>query len=276
MDTTQERSFDTPDPVQLVVELGSGNVRTEATETETSTVTVTGPRAEEFHIDLRGRTLSVVPPKTMGVFGSVKGHDVHVVVPTGSDLITKTGSAETEATGTYGTVRVKTGSGGVEIEHASEHLIIDAGSGDLRCDIAEKHVRARSGSGDVELGEVRGPGAISTGSGSITLGRADDKLVVKTGSGDAEVQRSTGDIVLVTGSGSLSVAHAERGSIRAKTGSGDVSIGIAANTPVWTDVTTGSGRIRSDLAPVGKPDENQDHVELRLQTGSGDITLHQV
>ena len=53
-------------------------------------------------------------------------------------------------------------------------------------------------------------------------------------------------------------------------------VGIPAGTPVWTDVSTVSGSIRSSLEGAGQPAEGEDHVELRAKTVSGDIVLTQI
>jgi len=81
---------------------------------------------------------------------------------------------------------------------------------------------------------------------------------------------------MATGSGDFLLDHAKRGRITAKGASGDVVVGIPTGVPVWTDLTTVSGRIRSSLEGAGQPDEGQDHVELRAKTVSGDIVLNQV
>jgi hypothetical protein len=114
-----DRQFDTPEPLELLAELGSGTLHTQATETTRTTVEVTGPRAEEFTVELAGSRLSVLAPRHRGgLFGGNDDHHVRVVLPTSSDLTTRTGSARTEATGTYGAVRAKTGSGDFELEEA--------------------------------------------------------------------------------------------------------------------------------------------------------------
>ena len=46
--------------------------------------------------------------------------------------------------------------------------------------------------------------------------------------------------------------------------------------PVWTDISTLSGSIRSNLRGAGEPAEGADHVEVRAKTVSGDIVLTEV
>jgi hypothetical protein len=80
----------------------------------------------------------------------------------------------------------------------------------------------------------------------------------------------------MTGSGDLVVGTARRGKFSMKGASGDVRIGIPAGTPVWTDLSTVTGAIHSNLEGVGQPAEGADHVELRVKNVSGDIVLNQV
>ena len=271
-----EQTFHTPDPVALFVALGAGSLTVEAADTSESRVDIDGPRADEFTVELHDGHLAVVAPK--GRFLGI-GHDRHtvrVVVPTGSDLSTKTGSADTETLGSLGTVTLKTGSGDVEVERADGPLVVDSGSGDIRCHEAAAEVRIKSGSGDVDLGDVRGTTGISTGSGDVVIGSVHERTVVKTGSGDLELKRAEADVNLTTASGDLVVGHAPRGRITARNVSGDVRVGIPAGTPVWTDVNTVSGSVASNLESAGKPADGQDYVELRASTVSGDVHLVQV
>jgi DUF4097 and DUF4098 domain-containing protein YvlB len=271
-----ERTFDTPDPVALYVELGGGALTVEATDTAETRVEVNGPREDEFTVEQRGRNVAVLGPKGRFFGIGTDSHTVLIVVPTGSDLATKTGSADTETIGTLGVVKLKTGSGDVELERTEGPLVVESGSGDVRCHEARAEVRIKSGSGDIDLGDVGGSTGISTGSGDVVIGVAHQSTVVKTGSGDLELKRAESDVSLTTASGDLVVGHAPRGRITAKNVSGDVRIGIPSGTPVWTDVNTVSGSVASDLQSVGKPAEGQDYVELRATTVSGDVRLVQV
>jgi DUF4097 and DUF4098 domain-containing protein YvlB len=270
------QTFPTPEPVALYVELGAGSLTVEAADTDETQVDVSGPRAEEFTVEQRGRHVVVVPPKSRFFGIGTDDHVVRVVVPTGSDLATKTGSADTETVGSLGVIRLKTGSGDVEVERADGPMVVDSGSGDIRCHEATAEVRIKSGSGDVDLGDVRGTTGISTGSGDVVIGIAHERTVVKSGSGDLELKRSESDVSLTTASGDLVIGHAPRGKISAKNVSGDVRVGIPSGTPVWTDINTVTGSVASNLPSTGKPADGQDYVELRATTVSGDVRLVQV
>jgi DUF4097 and DUF4098 domain-containing protein YvlB len=270
-----QQTFSTPDPVGLYVEVGAGTITANATDTDESRVEITGPRSEEFTVEFSGRQLSIVAPKGR-FFGNSDSHLVRVAVPTGSDLTTRTGSADTETTGTLGVVKLKTGSGDIDVERADGPFVVESGSGDVRCHEVGAAVRIKSGSGDVDLGDVRGTTGISTGSGDVVIGVVHETTVVKTGSGDLELKRCESDVSLTTASGDLTIGHAPRGKITAKNVSGDVRVGIPSGTPVWTDVNTVSGSVASNLESAGKPAEGQDYVELRATTVSGDVYLRQV
>ena len=270
-----KKSFDTPGPISLYVELGSGRLNTVATDTGEAIVEIKGPRAEEFHVGFNGKRIDVVAPHGR-FFGRGDSHDVRIQVPSGSELVTKTGSADTTTTGTLGLLALKTGSGDIEIERAAGPVVIESGSGDIKGQEFADELRIKSGSGDIDVRDVRGKTGISTGSGDVVLGTVHAKTVIKTGSGDLQVNRSEGDISLTTASGDLTIGAAPRGKVTAKNVSGDVRVGIPQGTPVWTDISTVSGDVRNNLVSAGKPAKDQDFVELRASTVSGDVHLRQI
>lgn len=270
-----KQTFNTPAPITLYVELGAGRLNTVASESGEASVEVSGPRAEEFHVGFDGKRIDVIAPHGR-FFGRGDSHDVKVRVPSGSELITKMGSADTTTSGTLGLVALKSGSGDIAIERAEGPVVIESGSGDIKGQEFADEVRIKSGSGDIDVRDVRGKTGISTGSGDVVLGTVHAKTVIKTGSGDLQVHRSEGDVSLTTASGDLTVGTAPRGKVTAKNVSGDVRVGIPSGTPVWTDISTVTGRVRNNLESAGKPGKDQDYVELRASTVSGDVHLRQV
>src|SRR5690242_9308501 len=270
-----KQTFSTPAPVSLFVELGSGRLTTTAADTTEASVEVSGPRAEEFHVGFNGKRIDVIAPHGR-FFGRGDSHDVRVTVPTGSELVTKMGSADTTTKGTLGLLALKTGSGDIAIERADGPVVIESGSGDIHGQDFAGELRIKSGSGDIDVRDVHGKTGISTGSGDVVLGTVHAATVIKTGSGDLQVNRSEGDVSLTTASGDLTIGTAPRGKVTAKNVSGDVRVGIPTGTPVWTDINTVTGSVKNNLASVGKPAKDQDFVELRASTVSGDVHLRQV
>lgn len=268
--------FETHQPVDLYVENASGSVIVSAEEITETTVEITGKRADEAIVQQDGDRISVIAPKSRAGFFGDNSLSMVITVPTDSTLATRTGSADLTADGSFRQAQIKSGSGDVTVDTVTGPAQMEIGSGDIRVASARDALRIKSGSGDVRVGHAEGALAISTGSGDVELGTSNGPAVVKTGSGDLNVAESHDDVAMTTGSGDFVVRTAIRGRLTAKGASGDVHVGIPAGVPVWTDLSTVSGEIRSNLDGVGQPEEGADHVELRAKSVSGDIVLTQV
>lgn len=267
-------AFETPTPIRLYVENPAGRVVITAADREQTDVRLRGPHAAEVAVTRDGDRISVVAPKSRaGFFGGHQGLDIEVHVPTDSDAEVKCGSADIAATGRLGATRVKSGSGDVSFERLGGAAVIDTGSGDVSLVDVSGDLRIRSGSGDVAVERVTAAASISSGSGDIRITRAHGSLIVKTGSGDLEVVEADSDIASTTGSGDVVVRSARRGRISANGASGNVTVGVPSGTPVWTDLSTITGRVITTLPSAGEPEPGADHVELRATTVSGDIAL---
>ena len=270
-----EYRFETHSPVNLVVEIGKGNVHVECVETTESVVLVEGKRADEVLVEQHGDTITVMEPGRGRIFGD-NALRVEITVPQESNPAVRTGSADIEVEGRAGHAQLRSGSGDCTIDAVGGHLLVETGSGEVRVDDVHGDLKIKSGSGEVEIGEAHGAASVSTGSGDVTVENTYGKTVVKTGSGDLNIGAAHGDTTFSTGSGDASIDLVERGRLTVKGASGDVRIGVRAGVPVWTDLTTVSGTIRSELQGAGQPEEGQDHIELRAKTVSGDIALSEV
>jgi DUF4097 and DUF4098 domain-containing protein YvlB len=267
-------TFSTPSPIRLDLDNGSGHVVVRATETSETTVEVTGRHADDVQVEHDGDTVRVRPPRPrLGFFGGEQSLDITVVSPVASQLDIRVGSADVDVTGAVGQSRLRSGSGDISIEQAEGSVSVEAGSGDLRVGRISGDLGAKSGSGSVTVADVGGTATVVAGSGDVTIGVAGTSTVVRTGSGDLEVGDIAGDVSLTTGSGDLTVRNARGGRLSAKGGSGDVLVAIPRGLPVWTDITTVSGQVRSDLESVGQPAVCAPHLEVRARTMSGDVVL---
>lgn len=272
-----EHNFATHEPVSLQVETGKGSVTVTCADTTETRITVEGRDADEVLVEHDGGQINVIAPRhRVGFFGGDSELFVTAVVPTGSHVGAKTGSADVTVEGEAGRVAIKSGSGDVRVQTARGAALVETGSGDIQVDHAQDALRVKSGSGDVELAHGGGQVAVSTGSGDVQIGTCESAAVVKTGSGDLRVGEAYDDVSLATGSGDFVIDHVHRGRLSAKGASGDIRVGIPSGLPVWTDLSTVSGSIRSSLEGAGQPAEGQDHVELRAKTVSGDIVLTQI
>ncbi|MGZ8743470.1 MAG: DUF4097 family beta strand repeat-containing protein [Nocardioides sp.] len=271
-----QKTFETPGPTSLYVEIGSGDLTVRCDDVTQAVVDVDGKGADEVVVEQRGNQIVVIGPKNRGGFlGRSDSVSVHATVPHGSELATKLGSADVTATGRLGESRIRTGSGDVRLEYVDGDALVEAGSGDLEVGEITGDLRAKSGSGTVEVGSAGGSASVSTGSGDVEIGLATNAVSVKSGSGDMRVRDARADVALSTASGDLVVDMMHRGQLEAKNVSGDIRVGIPAGVPVWTDVSSVTGRVHSTLVGAGQPEEGQDFVELRAKTVSGDIDLEQ-
>jgi DUF4097 and DUF4098 domain-containing protein YvlB len=128
-------------------------------------------------------------------------------------------------------------------------------SGAVRLGAVEGNAVIKSASGDDWIGEATGQVRVSSGNGAIAIGRAHDTVVAKTGMGSIQL----GDV--------------SRGSIVATTGVGSLEIGIGVGAAAWLDLSTGHGLVHSELDDASAPAAGEGTVEVRAQTGYGDITV---
>lgn len=271
-----ERTHPTTGPVDLYVELGEGSVHVTAAATTSgeARVRVTGDEADQAVVELAEDRVSVVGPRRRaGFLGGDRSLVVEVAVPAGSRVVVRTGSAGLAVDGPVGPTQLRTGSGDVRVEQLPAPATVETGSGRVDVERTGGELRVKSGSGDVRVGTAGAALSVSTGSGAVTVGRNDAPVAAKTGSGDLVVAEAHDDVTLATGSGDLRIGSALRGRVTVKGASGDVRVGVPAGTPVWTDVSSLTGRVGSRLPGTGAPTEGQDHVEVRARTVSGDVLL---
>lgn len=180
---------------------------------------------------------------------------VTVTAPAGSRLAARTGAAGVELSGRAAGVAVRTGSGTARVAQVSGDADVTTGSGGIDLGSCTGRAQLRTGSGTVEVGSLGGPSRVRTGSGDITLGEL---------TGDLEVRSGSGDVVL---------ADAVSGEVRLGTGSGNVRVGVHSGVAAALDLTTGSGRARSELDVHGGAPGSTPGLRLSGRTASGDVLV---
>lgn len=268
-----EHTFTTASAPTVHVELGAGSLRIIAAATDTTQVAVTGPDADRVEVQqLRDHISIVAPRQRLGFLGEEHEAHVEVTAPSGARLVAKLGSADTSAEGELTEVALRAASGDVDLATVLGNCQIGVGSGDITLHSAGT-ASLKSASGSVRIGTITGSLAVSTGSGEVSVEQLGKEAVVKTGSGSLAVERGDGSLIYATGSGDLRIGAVPRGKVVANTASGDARIGVPPGTPVWADLNSLTGAVRSDLASAGRPGPGQEHVELRVTSVSGDIDL---
>ncbi|MDQ4105471.1 MAG: DUF4097 domain-containing protein [Actinomycetota bacterium] len=207
-------------------------------------------------IDFSGQRLTVrsprdVPLRTVPLI-------IQVSAPSGSSITARSGSADVAVTGAAAGIDVTTGSGQVRAQRCTGAAEVRTGSGDVRLGTVLGRLRVRTGSGEVDVISVEG---------------ADGGNTVQTGSGDVRLGAVKHDVSARTGSGDVTVVDACAGGLELTTGSGQLRVGIHPGVLAELDVSSGSGRARSDLPVSGPPAEGDVALRVRARTGSGDALV---
>ncbi len=188
-----------------------------------------------------------------------------IVVPSGTEVISHTGSGSQSITGVAGPVEARTGSGKV--------TLTDIGGA----------VNARTGSGAIRANEIAGPFEAHTGSGSIRLTQvAPGDVVVTTGSGSTELRGVVGALRVKASSGRIEIDGQQNGNWNVDTGSGSVHIMLPDDAAFELDAQTGSGGITVEhpITIQGKISKKHMRGDVRgggdlltIETGSGGIRI---
>lgn len=207
--------------------------------------------------------------------GAHRGDDsrFEVSVPTGVRVVARTQSGDIAISGTRGEVDARAQSGDVRVDDASNRLDIGTLSGDVDVRGVTGDVQIKSVSGDVQVTDFKGDFEGETVSGSILLRNATGRYVRShTTSGDLAYEGT----VDPSGRYELS-AH-----------SGDIRLGIPANTSAQLSISTWSGTIDSDFPITLRPGEHgigsaqakrftfeigEGAARITAETFSGDITI---
>lgn len=279
------RTFETPEPIAVTVELGVGDIRVEASD-RTDTVVDVSPSdpAKEGDVSAAAQTLMEYADGRLLIraprgwrrwtpWGGGESIEVRIELPSGSDVHAEAGVAALRCAGRIGDCRFRTGVGDIRLDEAAR-------------------VELKTGAGEITIGRVDGPTEVVTGSGAIAIARAGATAVVRNGNGDIWVGEVAGDARVNAANGAIRIetAHA---SVAAKTANGDVRLGEVEGGPVvahtafgavevgvrdtvaaWLDLDTKFGTVRNELVDADRPEPGEDTVEVQARTGFGDITIH--
>jgi hypothetical protein len=276
--------FDTPGPISAVIEIGVGEVRISASERRDTVVDVRpsddsrradATAAEQTQVDFAAGRLVVRTARrwrAWSPFSDGGSIDLHVQLPSGSQLSGDAAMGAFRCEGVLGITRVKTGMGDIHVEHAAA-ASLTTGAGDIGLEHAGGDAQLSTGSGAVSVGEVEGSAVIKNSNGDTQAGAVAGDLQVKSANGAIAVERAGGSVSLKSANGAIRVGAAGRGSVVAESGFGAVEVGVAEGTAAWLDLSTGFGRIHNALDAAAPPGPGEDTVEVRARSGYGDITI---
>ncbi|GAA4702616.1 DUF4097 family beta strand repeat-containing protein [Phytohabitans rumicis] len=256
--------FPSPRPVNVVVKLASGALEITAEERDTTVVDVesfgngSDEAAERTKIEFHGDTLTVTAPEGGWLGRRSAAIQVTIRVPLDSSLRLKAASADTACRGRFAAIDVNSASGDISFEHVT---------GDARVKIA---------SGDVTAGQVDGELQVGGAAGDVSARHVGGLVDTNLASGNVEVGEAGAGVSAKSASGSVRIGTAQRGTVKVRTTSGAVSVGVRSGTGVWLDVSTLSGHTRNDLDMGTGGGEGGHDLSLDVRTVSGDIDIRRV
>jgi hypothetical protein len=263
------RTFPLDGPIDLYGRIGHGSFVVNAHDGLTEATVTLVPRdkdsdlLERTVVELRGRTLTVMTPRRGGIFdlgplgGRARVHeaiDITVAVPSGTAVKLSAVTAALTVTGRSGSADVAAGSSTIGLGHVDGDLRLRFGTGTARVEQVSGSVEARSGSGDAHIGEIGGSLTSGCSRGDLSVAAVHGSVRVRTGSGTTSIGAVYSDVDLASGSGPLAV-------------------GLPAGRTARLEVTTGSGRVNSELPVEDAPTAGGTPITLRARTGSGDIRV---
>jgi DUF4097 and DUF4098 domain-containing protein YvlB len=253
--------FPTSDPIDIFINIAAGSVAVSAEPTELTTVDLRSSKSwrdgddqvSGVRVSFENGRLEIVQPKNTSFLRGHGGLDLTVKAPRGSRCTVRTASADVACVGELAELEAQTASGDLTAASVSGALQVTTASGDVWLEKAGAGVRVHTASGDIRLRAAAGDASLDTASGDIHVGSADASVEARTASGDVQIS-------------SIAAGHAE-----VKTVSGDITVAVARGAGVYLDLSSLTGRIKSQLEETG---ENND-VQLRVtcRSVSGDIRI---
>jgi DUF4097 and DUF4098 domain-containing protein YvlB len=276
-----ERTFETPNPVRLSVQNESGIVAVAAEARDTTHVVVRAdsPAAEDLVertvVECRRDQVVVKVPRQGKGFFRQSGVTVEVRLPERSDVTIATASADIDVTGIVGTADLTTASGDVTTDDVSGEVRTKTASGNVTLGNVDGELRMSTASGNLRCSGVGNRASFSSASGDVEIGLAQERVDVKTTSGNARLGELADGAEVVNVSGDVRVLSLSAGTLRVRSVSGDISVGVAEGVALHVDVETMSGRVHSEIPIDDAPTAGHSgrSAELSVRTLSGDIEM---
>lgn len=274
-------TFQTPEPIAAVIEIGSGDIRVTASDRSDCSVTVR-PRDEAKSADVQAAAsalvdfttgvLTIKAVKTWRRYTSKNDGSlmVEVDLPSGSSLTASTGMGLVHCEGELADTDVRTGMGDVRLDRVGS-LKARSGFGDVAVDAADD-AKVTTGSGTVRLGSIEGSATVKNSNGTVEVAQCGRDMHIRTASGNIAIGRALASVTAVSAAGDITISEVSVGSVTARTSAGAIAIGVREGAAAWLEVASKYGSVRNGLTASPGPSESDSTVEVRARTGAGDIT----
>jgi hypothetical protein len=276
------RTFDTPQPVTVALELGVANVRIDASD-RTDTVVDVQPNdptkrsdvagAERTAVEYANGTLLIKTPRwrQWTPWGGHESIDVRIELPTGSAVHGSAGVANLRASGRLGECRYRAGVGDVLLERA-DRVELRCGAGDVAVEAVTGRAEIKT-AGSIRIGTVEGPVVTKNSNGDTRIGEIAGEAHLHASNGSIVVDLARSGVVAKTANGDVRIEEVAHGSIVAQSAMGTVEIGIPHGISAWLDLETKFGNVHNELQEAGRPEPGGDAVEVHAHTSMGDVTI---
>jgi Toastrack DUF4097 len=274
------RTFETPEPISVSIDLGVGDVVIAASDRDDTVVEVkpsdpTKPRdvtaAGATEVTFANGTLTVTGPRWKWRWGGDGSVDVRIELPAGSSLRGTTGVAAVRSSGLLGECRLRSGAGRIALDETGA-ADLHAGAGDVTVEAIHGRADVRT-AGVVRIGRIDGPAAIRNSNGETWIGEVTGEARVTASNGSIAVDLVCAGIVAKTANGSVRLDEVTRGHVVAESSMGGLEIGVPTGVAAWLDLQTKFGQVLNDLDDADRPEPGQEAVEIRARTSMGDVAI---
>lgn len=275
-------SYDTPEPISVLLDVYAGHVQIVATDRTTTAVDVRPSdssdssdveAAKKTTVDYADGTLMVRGPKrTFDFSRKTRSVDIVIELPTGSTVDADVTAGSTRTTGVLGVTEVDMSAGNIHLDRTGP-LKADTGAGQVKIGAVTGNAEVKTGSGHIRVGTVHGSLVVKNSNGHIDVGTVEGDLRARSANGDINVERAGALVEARTAMGSIEVAEVVRDTVTLNTAMGGIEVGIAQGTAAWIDAKTAFGRVTNTLDGSDGPGSAAQTVKVTAHTSFGDITV---
>ncbi len=238
---------------------GSGDVEVLASGGDEVIVELRGGPETGYTVEMNGSDLVVRPPIKRSGKRRFASTDVKLYVPD-------------DAAG-----EIRVASGDVIVGTEVGELNVASASGDIRVNATVlRDFFAKSASGDVKTRRVGGHVFIATASGGAIIEDVGGDLTFNSASGDLRAGAVAGMIEIKAVSADVFIDAVSGHTVRARTLSGDVRLGIPPGRTVDLDMQTLSGEVVNRLTKSDGGGDRKTSLAISVKTVSGNLKLESV
>jgi DUF4097 and DUF4098 domain-containing protein YvlB len=277
-------TFDTPEPISATIDVVLGEIRVVAGDRADTVVEVlpTDPSrkadvtaAEQTRVEFGNGKLLVKTSKRWrhwGFSSDTGSVDVSIELPTGSHVHSTASMGDFHGEGQLGDCRIKISMGSIRLDSVRA-LNLGTASGAVVVDQVAGPLEANTGAGEVRIGQIAGTGLVKNSNGDTKITEIGGDLRVRAANGNIAVERAHASIDARTANGRIRVGEVVRGKVVLESATGELEIGIHEGTAAYLDLNAMTGRVHNELESSDAPGKEEERVEVRARTVSGDIVV---